>query len=302
MWELLWRPEAYPGAETWETRFPRSAERGGIRGTVRAVANNFIGHYAQRLRKARASVPTVQTSQVGDNENPIDVAAAAGTPPGEWEEWREAILGELIKDLHNELARNRGGKHWQARVRNLRWAVAIAEKQMATPYEWRSMPEVMAEIPELRGVGRGGLQQTLKALIDGARDRVVARMGSEREQAVARRLQTRGHRAGGQERAEEAFLPCPLPSRRLAEPLSFREYVAASEGLLLPDKPVRAGMARINAFPATQAKRKRLFPARPGAVDAGSPLAPTSPFPPRPAPLSVPSPLRAARDGFAGFF
>ena len=62
----------------------------------------------------------------------------------------------------------------------LRTVIALVEKQMAIPYEWRSMPEVMAEIPELRGVARGGLQQTLKNLIDDARSRVVARMGSDR--------------------------------------------------------------------------------------------------------------------------
>jgi len=27
MWEKLWRPDAYPGTQTWETRFPLSARR-----------------------------------------------------------------------------------------------------------------------------------------------------------------------------------------------------------------------------------------------------------------------------------
>ncbi len=194
MWELLWRPEAYEGAETWETRFPGSAGRGGIRGTVRAVANNLIGHFAKRLRKIRAGVSTVQRSQI---EAPIDPEARAANPEGEWEEWRAAILQELVNDLNHELATNRGGKHWEARVRNLRWAIAIAARQMSISYHWRSMPEVMSEIPELRGVGRGGLQQALRNLIDDARDRVVARMGSEKEQAVAHWLQARGHRLWG---------------------------------------------------------------------------------------------------------
>ena len=202
MWELLWRPEAYAGTQTWETRFSMSAQRGGIRGTVRAVANNLIGHFAQRLRKGRASVSTLQQSQIGDTNSAFDIAGRASNRAGEWEEWRAAIIQELAKDLHDELARNQGGKHGAARVRNLRWAIAIAEKQMAIPYQWRSMPEVMAEIPELRGVGRGGLQQLLKGLIDDARNRVVARMGSEKEQAVAHSLQTRGRRTGGRTRAE----------------------------------------------------------------------------------------------------
>jgi hypothetical protein len=87
-------------------------------------------------------------------------------------------------------------------VRNLRWAIAIVAKQMEVPYQWRSMPEVMAEIPELQDVGRGGLQQALKGLVDDARNRVVAKMGSEREQAVAHSLQTRGRRTMGRARTE----------------------------------------------------------------------------------------------------
>ena len=34
MWETLWRPQAYPGAQTWETRFPHSARRGGIKSSL----------------------------------------------------------------------------------------------------------------------------------------------------------------------------------------------------------------------------------------------------------------------------
>jgi hypothetical protein len=202
MWEQLWRPDAYPGTQTWETRFPLSAQRGGIRGTVRAFANHLIGHFAQRLRKSRAGVATVQRSQI---DAPIDPAARATTPAGEWDEWKTAILRELRNDLRSEEEKGQDGKRWQARLRNLRWAIAIAEKQLAVPYQWRSMPEVMAEIPELRGIRRGGLQQTLKALLDDARNRVVRRLGTEKEQAVAYGLQRRSHRSLGQ--TEGRILP-----------------------------------------------------------------------------------------------
>jgi hypothetical protein len=191
LWELLWRPESYAGAQTWESRFPLSARRSGIRGTVRAFANNLIGHFAQRLRKSRAAVSTFQQSQL---EAPIDPEGRATNQEGEWEEWKAAILRELVQDLHDEMANDQAGMHRESRVRNLRWAIAIADRQMAIPYQWRSMPEVMDEIPELRGRGRGGLQQALKNLIGDARMRVVARMGSDKEQAVAHRLQTRDHR------------------------------------------------------------------------------------------------------------
>jgi hypothetical protein len=215
LWETLWRPQAYPGTQTWETRFPRSVHRGGIRGTVRAHVNYLLGHFAQRLRKSRARFPTVQWSRIADA--PIDPVAPAADPAGEWDEWRAAILAELTHDLRRAEASNPGGKHGQARLRNLRWALAIAEKVLAIPYQPRSMAEVLQEIPELRGIPRGGLQQTLKALIDDARMRVVAKMGSDKEQAVARWLHSRrqGRRRA---RVEETFRPMAGTFRQFLAP------------------------------------------------------------------------------------
>jgi hypothetical protein len=210
LWEKLWRPDSYPGTQTWETRFPLSARRGGIRGTVRSFANHLMGHFAQRLRKSRAGVSTVQRSQI---DAPLDPATRVAIPADEWDEWRTAIIEELVKDLHDEMA-SEGGKHSEARVRNLRWAIAIVDKQMAYPYQWRSMPEVMEEIPELRGVARGGLQQTLKNLIDDARNRVVAKMGSDREQAVAHWLQARSGRSLQRTQVEGRLLPFSWPVMR----------------------------------------------------------------------------------------
>jgi hypothetical protein len=214
LWETLWRPQAYPGAQTWETRFPRSVHRGGLRGTVRAYANYLLGHFAQRLRKSRARFPTVQWSQI---DAPLDPVAPATDPAGEWDEWRAAILAELIHDLRRAEASNPGGKHWQARIRNLRWALAVAEKQLAIPYQWRSMAEVMQEIPELRGIPRGGLQQTLQALIGNARMRVVAKMGSAKEQAVAQWLHSR-RQARRRAQVEETFWPTAGSFRRFLAP------------------------------------------------------------------------------------
>jgi hypothetical protein len=82
--------------------------------------------------------------------------------------------------------------------------------------------------------------------------------------------------------------------------IGFGVYVAAKEALLLPDKPTRPGMTRINPFPATQRKLKRLFPIRSAPANSSSPAAPLSLTSPRP--MAVPSPLQAAWDGFAGFF
>ena len=36
---------------------------------------------------------------------------------------------ELSKDLHDELAKNHSGKHAEARIRNLKLAIAIANKR-----------------------------------------------------------------------------------------------------------------------------------------------------------------------------
>jgi hypothetical protein len=214
LWETLWRPQAYPGAQTWETRFPHSVRRGGITGTVRAYANHLLGHFAQRLRKSRARFPTVQWSQI---DAPIDPVAPAADPAGEWGEWRAAILAELLHDLRRAEASNPGGKHGQARLRNHRWAIAVAAKQLAIPYQRRSMAEVMQEIPELRGTPRGGLQQTLQALIDDARMRVVAKMGSAKEQGVAQWLQSR-RQARRRARVEETFWPTAGPFRQFLAP------------------------------------------------------------------------------------
>jgi hypothetical protein len=215
MWEKLWRLESYGEGQTWESRFPMSVQRGGILGTVRSFANNLLGHFGQRLRKSRAGVATVQRSQI---EAPIDPAARAETPADEWDEWRTAILRELRHDLRSE-EEKKGGKHRQSRVRNLRWAIAIADELMKIPYQWRSMPEVMAEIPELRGIGRGGLQQTLKNIIDDARMRVVKKMGSAREQAVAHWLQKRSHRTG---HTEGRILPSMWACGQFGSPVRIK--------------------------------------------------------------------------------
>jgi hypothetical protein len=214
LWEKLWRPQAYPGTQTWETRFPRSVHRGGLRGTVRAYANHLLGHFAQSLRKSRSRFPTVQWSQI---DTPLDPAAPAADPAGEWGEWRAAILAELTHDLRRAEASNPGGKHGQARVRNHRLALIIAEKQLAIPYQRRSMAEVLQEIPELRGIPRGGLQQTLKALIDNAQMRVVAKMGSAKEQGVAQWLQSR-RQARRRAQVEETFWPMAGTFRQFLAP------------------------------------------------------------------------------------
>ena len=42
--------------------------------------------------------------------------------------------------------------------------------------------------------------------------------------------------------------------------MTFREFVAMQEGLLAPDRPPAKGLSRINAFPTTNAHRRRIKP------------------------------------------
>ena len=65
------------------------------------------------------------------------------------------------------------GPHWKSRVRNLRLAVQIAERQMKIPWEWVSMPEAARDVPGLEAGLRGGLAAELKARIDQARRKAL---------------------------------------------------------------------------------------------------------------------------------
>ena len=56
------------------------------------------------------------------------------------------------------------------------------------------------------------------------------------------------------------------------EMMSFKEFLAVQEGLLLPDRPPAKGMSRINPFPTSHAHRRR-WHAKP--VKQPNPFAPT---------------------------
>jgi hypothetical protein len=180
VWRKLLNPRLYEPADvTWESRNPSSVGRGGIRGTIRAWARNAAGHFAARIHKRRTGVATYQTSQIQDPDKPFEPPARLQHSELEWDDLRRAIIGELKAQLHKELRQQ--GPHWQSRARNLRWAAEVVRRQMATPWEWRSMPEVAAEIPELRGRLRGGLADQLKGIIDKARQKAL---GEDRQRAL----------------------------------------------------------------------------------------------------------------------
>ena len=84
---------------------------------------------------------------------------------------RQAIINDLETQLQKEIEGQ--GPHWKARARNLRWAVEIVKQQMAIPWQWRSMPEIAAEIPGLQAGLRGGFADQLKRRIDQARRKAL---------------------------------------------------------------------------------------------------------------------------------
>jgi hypothetical protein len=178
LWMNLLNPKLYEqGGVTWESRNPYSAERGGLRGTVRTWARNAAGHFAARLHKRRARVATRQLSQIQEPDNPFDPPARPEMSDLEWDDLKRAILNDLETQLRREVEAQ--GPHRQSRARNLQWAVEIVRRQMAIPWEWRTMPEVAREVPGLEGGLRGGLADQLKRRIDLARRKALgeARLG-----------------------------------------------------------------------------------------------------------------------------
>jgi hypothetical protein len=180
LWRKLLDPRLYQAAGvTWESRNPYSAERGGIRGTIRSWARNKAGHFAARINKRRTGVTTRQISQIRDPDNPFDPAARPQMSELEWDDLKRAIINDLETQLEKEVAST--GPHWQSRARNLRWAVEIVKRQMALPWQWRSTSEIMQEIPDLRAkvtndrgeMQRGGLANQLKGIIDKARNKAL---------------------------------------------------------------------------------------------------------------------------------
>jgi hypothetical protein len=181
LWLALLNPRLYePEGVTWESRNPYSAERGGIRGTIRSWARNKAGHFAARLTKRRAGVATRQISQTHD---PFDPPARPSMSDLEWHDLRRAVINDLEEQLRKEIEGK--GPHWRSRARNLRWAVEVVQRQMAIPWEWRTMPEVAAEIPGLEAGLRGGLADLLKRRIDQARRRALGETTDNKTDKVA---------------------------------------------------------------------------------------------------------------------
>jgi hypothetical protein len=172
LWMNLLSPKLYePEGVTWGSRNPFSAARGGIRGTVRSWARNKAGHSAARIHKRRAGVTVRHFSQIHDPDNPFDPPARPQMSELEWDDLKRAIIDGLETQLRKESETQ--GPHWQSRVRNLRWAVEIVRRQMAIPWEWRSMPEIAGEMPESNAKLRGGLADQLKRRIDLARRKAL---------------------------------------------------------------------------------------------------------------------------------
>jgi hypothetical protein len=142
-----------------------------IRGTIRGWARNVVGHFAASIHKRRTGVATRQFSQLRDPDIAFDPPARPQESELEWDDLKRAILNDLETELRKEIEAQ--GPHWRSRVRNLRCAVEIVKQQMAIPWEWRSMPEIAADIPGLEAGLRGGLADQLKRRIDKAKRKAL---------------------------------------------------------------------------------------------------------------------------------
>jgi hypothetical protein len=172
LWLNLLNPKIYePEGVTWEARNPFSAERGGVRGTIRSWARNKAGHFAARLLKRRTGVTTRQFSQIPDPDIAFEPPARPQESELEWADLKRAVIDDLEAQLRREVEAE--GPHWQSRARNLRWAILVVRHQMRIPWSWRSFPEIADEIPGLEEKLRGGLADQLKRLIDQTKRRVL---------------------------------------------------------------------------------------------------------------------------------
>jgi hypothetical protein len=256
LWMHLFNPKLYePTRVTWESKNPLSASRGGIRGTIRSWARNKAGHFASRLHKRRTGVVTRQVSQFQDPENSFDAPARATMSDVEWHDLKRAIIKDLKEQLQKEIATH--GSHWESRARNLRFAVELVQAQMRFPWQWRSMPEAIQEIPGLKakltnGQGvlqRGGLVNTLKGIIDKARSKALGECkcgdGDTRCHYQVSLTEQRTCLTG---RKRERTKAAATEEDRG----SFRAFLGMGEGLLLPNRP-SALKSIINPIPALNA-------------------------------------------------
>jgi hypothetical protein len=184
LWLGLFNPRLYePEGATWEGRNPYSAQRQGLRGTIRSWARNVAGHFAARLTKRRAGVSTHQFSQIHNPNNPFEPPARPTMSDLEWHDLKRAVINDLERQLRQEIEGK--GPHWRSRARTLCLAVEIVKRQMAIPWEWKSMPQVAADIPGLQAGLRGGLADQLKRKIDQARRRALGEVTDNKSDKVA---------------------------------------------------------------------------------------------------------------------
>jgi hypothetical protein len=127
-------------------------------------------------------VATHQISQL-DPDNTFDPPARPSMSDLEWHDLKRAVINDLEAQLRKEIEGK--GPHWQSRAHAVALAVEVVKRQMAIPWEWRSMPEVAADIPGLQAGLRGGLADLLKRRIDQARRRALGEATDNKSDQVA---------------------------------------------------------------------------------------------------------------------
>src|SRR5262252_791598 len=187
IWMDVLNPELYkkPGV-TWESLNPASADLTGIRGNLNKRAYRATANYARAMQERRVGMRTVQMSQLekGERSGVTDPEAGGGDESREnmeWEDLRQGVLANIQDELDNERMSGGSGTNYQKRIQKLQWALEIAQRQMAIPWTWRPMPEVIAEIPELADLPRGGATHELQQIVNRAKMRAL---GQEQQESV----------------------------------------------------------------------------------------------------------------------
>jgi hypothetical protein len=171
------------GPRPFYTRNPRGASYFLRIKRVAARSENPAGRYFFRTLSGKAFawiwkardreliIVEMSCQGVFRRDDPFEPPARPLMSDLEWRDIRQAVIDDLETQLRKVIEGK--GPRWRSRARNLRWAVEVGRRQMAVPWEWRSMPEVAPDVPGLEAGLRGGLADLLKRRIGQARKRAL---------------------------------------------------------------------------------------------------------------------------------
>ena len=104
------------------------------------------------IQKRTGERKTMQFSQLDRDQASIEPTFFRRVLPGQedftedrWNELKSRAINYLERMLDDLKAeKGEGGAHWQSRVRNMKNAIEVVQRQMAFPWTWRDFSEVLA--------------------------------------------------------------------------------------------------------------------------------------------------------------